>query len=133
MSLTARERRRLTGIQDVLDHSDPGLVSLFTIFSRLAQEEEMPHMERLRVRADRLAAQGKKVRTALVSRLQVILITPVALIAAAAALLIGGWSGGQGACKATTSASQSSHRRVPALPLSPLCQPGLLRQAIVGR
>lgn len=133
MSLTARERRRLIGIQGVLDRSDPRLVSLFTIFSRLTHEEEMPHMERLRVRADRLAARGRKARTAFTSRLRVILITPVALVATAAALLVGGWSGGPGACKVTTSASQSSHRRTPALPLSPFCGPGLLGYAIVGR
>jgi hypothetical protein len=133
MSLPARERRRLVVIQGVLHRSDPSLVSLFTIFSRLAQEEEMPHMERLRVRADRLTAQARHVRAAVFTRLRLIVITPVALVAAAAALLIGGWSGGPGACKATTAASQSAHRRAPLLPLTPLCRSTLLSHAIVGR
>jgi hypothetical protein len=133
MSLPARERRRLNGIQTALDHSDPRLASLFATFSRLVQDEEMPNMERLRIRADRLAARGKHVQTAVLSRLRVILITPVALVAAAAALLIGGWSGGPGACKAAPAASHSSLRRAPARPLIPLCQSTLLQPAIVGR
>jgi hypothetical protein len=133
MSLPARERRRLVGIQGMLDRSDPRLVSLFAIFSRLVQEEEMPPMERLRVRADRLTARARSVRTAIFGRLRLIVITPVALVAAAAALLIGGWSGGPGACKATTAASQSAVRRAPALPLPPLCPSSFLSHAIVGR
>src|SRR6266699_5526572 len=106
MSLPARERRRLVVIQSVLHRSDPRLVSLFAIFSRLVQEEEMPPMERLRVRVDRLTARARDMRSMVLSRLRLILITPVALVAAAAALLVLGWSGGPGACKATTSAAQ---------------------------
>jgi hypothetical protein len=133
MSLPARERRHLVVIQGMLNRSDPRLVSLFTIFSRLALEEEMPHLERLRVRADRMTAHARRMRGAVFSRLRLIVITPVALVAAAAALLIGGWSGGPGACKATTAASQSAHRRAPALPLAPLCPSSFLSHAIVGR
>ncbi len=132
MSLPARERRRLHGIQITLDRSDPRLASLFATFSRLAQEEEMPNIERLRVRADRLAARGRNFQTAVLSRLRVILITPVALVATAAALLIGGWSGGPGACKATPAASHSAQRRAPALPLIDLCQSTFMRAPVFG-
>ncbi len=69
MSLPARERRRLSGIQCALDRSDPRLASLFATFSRLTQEEEMPHFERLRVRADRFAARGKYLKLAVPRRI----------------------------------------------------------------
>ena len=122
MSLPARERRRLSGIQGALDRSDPRLASLFATFSQLAREEEMPHSERLRVRVDRFAARGRHIRVAMLGRLRIILITPVALAAAAAALLIGGWSGSPGACKARPATAHSSHGRTPAPARLAMCQ-----------
>src|SRR5260370_1385048 len=83
MSLPARERRRLNGIQGALDRSDPRLASLFATFSRLTREEDMPPVERLRVRADRFAARGKYMKRAVLGRLRLILIAPVALAATA--------------------------------------------------
>ena len=107
MSLRTRERRSLWGIQDALDRSDPRLASLFTIFFRLTQEEEMPDNEQLRVRVDRLTARVGHVKMAAVSRLRVIMIAPVALAVTVAALLIGGWSGSPAMCKATPAASNT--------------------------
>jgi len=108
MSLCTRERRSLWGIQDALDRSDPRLASLFTIFFRLTQEEEMPDNEQLRVRIDRLTARGRRIKTAALSRLRVIMVAPVALAVTVAALLIGGWwSGSPAACKATPAASNT--------------------------
>ena len=107
MSLRTRERRSLWGIQDTLDRSDPRLASLFTIFFRLTQEEEMPDNERLRVRVDRLTARVRHIKMAAVSRLRVIMIAPVALAVTVAALLIGGWSGSPAVCKATPAASNT--------------------------
>jgi hypothetical protein len=133
MSLRARERRRLSGIQGALARSDPELVSLFATFSRLVREDEMPRIEGLRQRVDRLTARGKRLRTAALSRLRVIVIAPVALGAAAAALLIGGWSSTPGTCKATP-AAHSSPRRASALPRLSLCTPVMSwRPIIVGR
>src|SRR5204863_1678221 len=40
MSLPARERRRLSGIQASLNRSDPQLASLFTTFARLNSRSE---------------------------------------------------------------------------------------------
>ncbi|HKB29859.1 MAG TPA: hypothetical protein VKD26_03400 [Streptosporangiaceae bacterium] len=124
MSLPARERRRLNGIQGALDRSDPRLASLFATFSRLTREEDMPPVERLRVRADRFAARGKYMKRAVLGRLRLILIAPVALAATAGALLIGGWSsGGPGACKAAPAMAHSSHGGTPGRSrLAALCQ-----------
>jgi hypothetical protein len=121
MSLPARERRRLSGIQCALDRSDPRLASLFATFSRLTRDEEMPHFERLRVRADRLAARGKNIRLAVFSRMRLILIAPLALAATTGALLIGGWSNNPGACRATPAAAHSSHGGPPAGARPALC------------
>jgi len=121
MSLPARERRRLSGIQCALDRSDPRLASLFATFSRLTQEEEMPHFERLRVRADRFAARGKYLKLAVLGRMRLILIAPLALAATAGALLIGGWSSNPGACKATPATAHSSHGGPPARARQALC------------
>ncbi len=125
MSLPARERRTLRGIQDALDRSDPRLASLYAFFCELTQEEEMPHSERLRVRADRFTARGRHFRRAVLSRLRVIVIAPVALAVTAGALLIGGWSGSPGACKAAppTSHIQRLQGRTPSPSLRPgVCQ-----------
>jgi hypothetical protein len=135
MSLRARERCRLSAIQAGLRHSDPRLASLFATFSRLMREEEMPHIERLRVRADRFTARGKCLRMAVLSRLRVILIAPVALAATAGSLLIGGWSSGPGACKAAPTTAHHSHglaastRKRPALTL---CQSTPWRPVMAG-
>lgn len=123
MSLRARERRRLSRIQGALDRSDPQLVSLFVTFSRLTREEEMPYVERLRVRVDRLTAQGKRMRLVTFSRMRMIVITPVALVAAAAALLIGGLTSNAGTCKATLAATHSADRRVPVRARVAICPP----------
>ena len=131
MSLPARERRRLSGIQTALHQSDPQLVSLFATFSRLTGEEEMPHMERLRVRVDQFAARGRQLRTGAFSRIRLIVIAPVALAAACAALLIGGWSANPSACRARPAATHAQHRPAPALLQAAFCGP-TLAQAHLG-
>ncbi|HUK70759.1 MAG TPA: hypothetical protein VLW50_18705 [Streptosporangiaceae bacterium] len=141
MSLRARERRRLRDIQGALGHSDPQLASVFAIFSQLAREEEMPGLERLRVRADRFTAQRANMRMAVLSRLRIILITPVALAATAGALLVGGWSSGPGTCKAAPAMTHSSHGRAPSTRLRPTrlrpatarCQSTPWRPVMAGR
>jgi len=47
MSLTASERRTLSGIERVLQSRDPHLRSLFSIFTRLTWQEAMPAREQL--------------------------------------------------------------------------------------
>jgi hypothetical protein len=50
MSLSMGERRRLRTIERSLAGSDARLVSLYTIFNRLARGEAMPVIERRRTR-----------------------------------------------------------------------------------
>ncbi len=127
MSLPARERRSLSGIQVGLGRSDPHLVSLFATFSRLTREEEMPHIERLRVRVDRVTERGRQLRRNVFTRIRLIIIAPVALAATCAALLIGGWSSGPSACKVKPVTTHSLHRDAPMLLRGGLCQPSLVR------
>lgn len=47
MALPAGQRNRLDTIENSLRASDPQLVALFTIFSRLGQDEQMPGTEAL--------------------------------------------------------------------------------------
>ena len=131
MSLPARERRSLSAIQGALDRSDPRLASLFAIFSQLTLEEEMPHLERLRVTADRFTARGRHVRMAVLSRLRILLITPLALAATAGALLICGWSNNPGACKVPPTA-HASHGGTPARSRLTLCSSTPWRPAIMA-
>src|SRR5262249_60970503 len=58
MSLPIGQRRALESIEGKLAESDPRLVSLFSIFTRLTLAEKMPWIENVAVRpvADRLAA-----------------------------------------------------------------------------
>ena len=135
MSLRSRERRILNGIQGALGTSDPQLASLFATFSRLMCDEEMPHLEQLRVRIDRLAARGRRARKAVARRLRVIVIAPVALTAAAVALMLGGWSSSPGACKAgiaTVHAASRAPARPPARARLGSCQSTWLRPAVAG-
>jgi hypothetical protein len=55
MSLPARQRRRLEGIEDKLRSSDPRLAAMFAMFGRLTRDEDMPRIEELRHRAAVLA------------------------------------------------------------------------------
>lgn len=133
MSLPARERRCLTGIEAELDRSDPRLVSLFATFSRLTRQEEMPPLERLRVRVDYATQRGRRMRKAALSRLRLIIIAPVAMVATCLALLIGGWSSGPSPCKVRPAASHSLHPSPSALLQPRLCPPQGLRAGAVGR
>lgn len=134
MSLPARERRCLTGIEAELDRSDPRLVSLFATFSRLTREEEMPPMERLRVRVDCATQRGRRLRKAALGRLRLIIIAPVAMAATCLALLVGGWSSGPSPCnKVRPAASHSLHRSQSAFLQPRLCRPEGLRAGAVGR
>jgi hypothetical protein len=56
MGLPVRQRRVLERIEATLRRSDPKLASLYAIFGRLVQDEEMPGIEQLRHWALRLVA-----------------------------------------------------------------------------
>jgi hypothetical protein len=93
MGLPASQRRNLEEIEIALRDSDPWLASLFTIFTRLNLDEELPRVEQLRARAvrltGRLAAAGRWLMTARRARLRTALLLPAALVAVVATALVG--------------------------------------------
>ena len=102
MSLPTGQLRVLERIEGKLSESDPRLVSLFTIFTRLTRSEKMPWMEQVRARpvAYRLAriggwSRGRGRRPA--ARVRAMLLLPAALTAAACAVTIAfGFPGSRG-------------------------------------
>jgi hypothetical protein len=85
MSLPTGQQRVLESIEGKLAESDPRLVSLFSIFTRLTLSEAMPWIEQVAVRpvADRLAA----IRS-WSGRMRAMVLLPAVLTAVACTLTI---------------------------------------------
>jgi hypothetical protein len=60
MSLSAKHRRTLDTIESALRGSDPGLIALFAVFTRLNVDEEMPRIEQVRRRLGQLPRRGRR-------------------------------------------------------------------------
>lgn len=101
MSLPTGQQRILERIEGKLAESDPRLVSLFLIFTRLTWAEKMPWIEQVRARpvAYRLARLGgwfRGVGRRPAARVRAMLLLPAALTAMACALTIAfGFPGSQ--------------------------------------
>ena len=101
MSLPTGQQRILESIEGKLAESDPRLVSLFSIFTRLNLTEKMPWIEQVAVRpvADRLASIGSWFRWSArrpAARLRAMVLLPAALTAVACALTLAfGFPGSQ--------------------------------------
>ena len=101
MSLPIGQQRTLESIEGKLAESDPRLVSLFSIFTRLTLTEKMPWIEQVAVRpvADRLAALAHWFRWIArrpAARVRAMVLLPAALTAVACALTIAfGFPGSQ--------------------------------------
>jgi len=101
MSLPIGQQHVLESIEGKLAESDPRLVSLFSIFTRLTLTEKMPWIEQVAVRpvADRLGMvaywfRWKARRPA--ARVRAMVVLPAVLTAVACALTIAfGFPGGQ--------------------------------------
>ena len=96
MSLPASQQRTLNRIDRTLRDSDPRLVALFSIFTRLTWDEDMPRIEEIRARLARFGAwiawRTQPVRRRIPhpsARVKAILFFPAALAAVACALLLG--------------------------------------------
>ncbi|HEV3069282.1 MAG TPA: hypothetical protein VGY50_15620 [Streptosporangiaceae bacterium] len=89
MSLPTGQQRVLESIEGKLAESDPRLVSLFSIFTRLTLSEAMPWIEQVAVRpvADRLAAIRSRSRRP-AARLRAMVLLPAVLTAIACTLTI---------------------------------------------
>ena len=93
MSLPPGQLRVLERIEGKLSESDPRLVSLFTIFTRLTRAEKMPWIEQVRPRrvAYRIARMGRWFRRRgrrHATRVGGMLLLPAALTAAACAVIV---------------------------------------------
>jgi hypothetical protein len=101
MSLPIGQQRVLESIEGKLAESDPRLVSLFSIFTRLNLTEKMPWIEQVAVRpvADRLGALAYWFRwlgRRPAARVRAMVLLPAALTAVACALTIAfGFPGSQ--------------------------------------
>ena len=111
MSLPVSQRRMLNRIDRTLRDSDPRLAALFSIFTRLTWDEEMPRVEEVRARLARfggwIGRRTEPVRRRVPrpsDRVKAILFFPAALAAVACALLIGGSGPAVHRCAATVRA-----------------------------
>jgi hypothetical protein len=97
MGLPASQRKILERIENALRGSDPRLAALFSIFTRLTYEEEMPRIEEIRAKAAlfllriryRLVAFGRWFGAPCRAKLRTALFFPVALACVAGAVLVG--------------------------------------------
>jgi len=101
MSLPIGQQRDLESIEGKLAESDPRLVSLFSIFTRLTLTEKMPWIEQIAVRpvAYRLSALTywfRWIARRPAARVRAMVLLPAALTAVACALTIAfGFPGSQ--------------------------------------
>jgi hypothetical protein len=104
MSLPARQQRVLDRIEHSLHVREPHLKSMFAVFTKLTEDEEMPRLEELRPRPllfpgcrKRLARPGRKGQAATGAgatgaagaRLRALLLIPVMLLVLAPGIVFG--------------------------------------------
>lgn len=118
MSLPASQRRILEKIEDALRGSDPRLISLFAIFSRLNRGEDMPGIEQLRARASLVLLRMERPRAAARRRLRATkpggrvaaLFVPLALVIVASTCVIAAGLPGSTRCAAVAAAAMGAAR-----------------------
>jgi hypothetical protein len=137
MGLPASQRRILERIENALRGSDPRLAALFSIFSRLNHDEEMPRIEQIRARAALVLARvsyrvvrirrwfGAPAR----ARLRAALFFPVALAIVASAILVGAGFPSSNRCASAPRSVGTTHAR----DRSRTCPPVIANPAVVGR
>ncbi|HEX3925803.1 MAG TPA: hypothetical protein VHY31_26235 [Streptosporangiaceae bacterium] len=137
MGLPASQRRILERIETALRGSDPRLAALFSIFTRLNRDEEMPRIEQVRARVVvlmarvryRFAAFARWFGAPARARLRTAVFFPVALAIVASAVLVGAEFPSASRCPATPRAAGTAHASSRARP----CEPAAANPAILGR
>ena len=129
MSLPVSQQRTLVKIEGRLADSDPGLTSLFVIFSRLARDEAMPWIEDVRPRpvADRLAwvaTRCRRITRRPAARVRALLLLPAALSAMVCAMMI---AAGFPSVQRTTPAAKPPAGRELIVKTTRMCRLGLIR------
>jgi hypothetical protein len=139
MGLPASQRRILERIENALRGSDPRLAALFSIFSRLNHDEDMPAIEQVRARATIILARlryravrlGRWFGAPARARLRAALFFPVALAIVASAVLVGAGFPSSNRCAAVPRPVGTTHTS--ARSRSRLCTPVAANPAIIGR
>jgi hypothetical protein len=116
MGLPVSQRRNLDEIEDSLRATDPRLVSLLEIFTRLNRDEEMPRIEQLKAGAVGAAAwlrigPAAAVRwlaTSSRARFRTAVFFPIALAAMACTMLLGIGSASSHRCISSPRAAGTS-------------------------
>jgi hypothetical protein len=139
MGLPASQRRILERIEIALRGSDPRLAALFSIFSRLNHDEEMPAIEQVRARAAMILARlryravrfGRWFGAPARARLRTALFFPVALAIVASAVLVGAGFPSSNRCAAAQRPVGTGAAHTGARPR--LCSPVVANPAVIGR
>jgi hypothetical protein len=134
MGLPASQRKILERIEYALRGSDPRLAALFSIFTRLTRDEEMPRIEQIRARATiilfrihyRLAAFGRWFGAPCRARLRTALFFPIALACVAGAVLVGAGFPNANRCPVTRGAVGTTLATSRTKTCTPLANPAIL-------
>ena len=137
MGLPVNQRKILERIENALRGSDPRLAALFSIFTRLTRDEEMPRIEQIRARAAiilarigyRLAAFGRWFGAPARARLRTAMFFPIALAIVASAVLVGARFPSSSRC----ATPQRTTKIVPSSTSARVCTQGLVNPAMFGR
>jgi hypothetical protein len=137
VGLPASQRKILDRIENALRGSDPRLAALFSIFTRLNRDEDMPRIEQVRARAAiimasigyRLALLARWFGAPARARLRTALFFPIALAIVASAVLVGARFPSSSRC----ATQQRTTRIVPSSTRARICTQGLVNPAILGR
>jgi hypothetical protein len=137
VGLPASQRKILDRIENALRGSDPRLAALFSIFTRLNRDEDMPRIEQVRARAAiimasigyRLALLARWFGAPARARLRTALFFPIALAIVASAVLVGARFPSSSRC----ATPQRTTRIVPSSTRARICTQGLVNPAILGR
>jgi len=141
MGLPAGQRKHLDKIESSLRASDPRLASLFTIFTRLSEDEEMPALEQLRAGAVHLwlwlrfrrTAFGRWLGTSAGARVRTALFFPVALAVMACTMLLGGGMPGSHRCLAAARVVGTSQLNPKSREKALACNPVLWSRGLAGK
>jgi hypothetical protein len=137
MGLPAHQRKILERIESALRGSDPRLAALFSIFSRLNRDEEMPGIEQVRARAAIVLARVHRRVASVVgwfgaparAKLRAALFFPVALGIVASAIVVGARFPSANRCAAAPRATGTAQTTARAK----TCTPVMANPAVLGR
>jgi hypothetical protein len=152
MGLPASQARILEKIESALQGSDPRLVSLFAIFTRLTCNEEMPTVEQLRARAAllliglrrgptaawrwltatrrRLTGAGRRIGRAPRARLRTAIFFPLALALVASSFIVSSRFSTTQRCATSAAAARTAR---PGSRTSRRCKPLVTNPVLVAR